>query len=87
MANPPFNFSNWGVDKLQDDIRWKYGTPPNSNANYAWIHHMDPSNGKVGFVLANGSLSSTQSGEGDIRKKIIEDDLIEGSIALPANLF
>lgn len=91
MANPPFNISNWGADKLQDDIRWKYGTPPNSNANYAWIqhmiHHMDPSNGKVGLVLANGSLSSTQSGEGDIRKKIIEDDLIEGIIALPANLF
>ena len=91
MANPPFNISNWGADKLQDDIRWKYGTPPNSNANYAWIqhmiHHMDPSNGKIGLVLANGSLSSTQSGEGDIRKKIIEDDLIEGIIALPANLF
>lgn len=91
MANPPFNISNWGADKLQDDIRWKYGTPPNSNANYAWIqhmiHHMDPSNGKVGLVLANGSLSSTQSGEGDIRKKIIEDDLIEGIVALPSNLF
>lgn len=91
MANPPFNISNWGGDKLKDDIRWKYGTPPDGNANYAWIqhmiHHMDPSNGKIGLVLANGSLSSTTKGEGDIRQKIIEDDLIEGIIALPSNLF
>ncbi|MGX7195511.1 N-6 DNA methylase [Enterococcus olivae] len=91
MANPPFNISNWGADKLQDDVRWKYGTPPNSNANYAWIqhmiHHLDPTNGKIGLVLANGSLSSMQSGEGEIRKKIIEDDLIEGIIALPPQLF
>lgn len=91
MANPPFNISNWGGDKLKDDIRWKYGTPPDGNANYAWIqhmiHHMDPSNGKIGLVLANGSLSSTQKGEGDIRQKIIEDDLVEGIIALPSNLF
>ncbi|PRT78103.1 type I restriction-modification system subunit M [Streptococcus anginosus] len=91
MANPPFNISGWGADKLKDDIRWKYGTPPDGNANYAWIqhmiHHMDPSNGKIGLVLANGSLSSTTKGEGDIRQKIIEDDLIEGIIALPSNLF
>ena len=91
MANPPFNISGWGADKLKDDIRWKYGTPPDGNANYAWIqhmiHHMDPSNGKIGLVLANGSLSSTQKGEGDIRQKIIEDDLVEGIIALPSNLF
>ena len=90
MANPPFNISDWGADQLQDDVRWKYGTPPNSNANYAWIqhmiHHLAPG-GKIGMVLANGSLSTTQSGEGEIRKKIIEDDLIEGIIALPANLF
>lgn len=90
MANPPFNISNWGVDQLQDDLRWKYGTPPNSNANYAWIqhmiHHLAPG-GKIGLVLANGSLSTTQSGEGNIRQSIIEDDLIEGIVALPANLF
>lgn len=90
MANPPFNISDWGSDKLQDDPRWKYGTPPNSNANYAWIQHMISHlapDGKIGLVLANGSLSTTQSGEGAIRKAIIEDDLIEGIVALPANLF
>ena len=90
MANPPFNLKKWGADKLVDDVRWKYGTPPDSNANYAWIqhmiHHLAP-NGKIGLVLANGSLSSTQSGEGDIRKAIIEDDLVEGIVALPAQLF
>lgn len=90
MANPPFNISDWGADKLQDDPRWKYGTPPNGNANYAWIQHMISHlapDGKIGLVLANGSLSTTQSGEGAIRKAIIEDDLIEGIVALPANLF
>ncbi|MDR2976135.1 MAG: type I restriction-modification system subunit M [Streptococcaceae bacterium] len=91
MANPPFNVSNWGADRLQDDVRWKFGTPPNSNANYAWIqhmiHHLDPTNGKIGLVLANGSLSTTQSGEGEIRKAIIEADLVEGIIALPDKLF
>lgn len=90
MANPLFNLKKWGADKLVDDVRWKYGTPPDSNANYAWIqhmiHHLAP-NGKIGLVLANGSLSSTQSGEGDIRKAIIEDDLVEGIVALPAQLF
>ena len=90
MANPPFNLKKWGADKLVDDVRWKYGTPPDSNANNAWIqhmiHHLAP-NGKIGLVLANGSLSSTQSGEGDIRKAIIEDDLVEGIVALPAQLF
>lgn len=90
MANPPFNLSNWGQDKLQDDIRWKYGTPPAGNANYAWIqhmiHHLAPS-GKIGLVLANGALSTQTSGEGEIRKRIIEDDLIEGIIALPPQLF
>lgn len=90
MANPPFNLKKWGADKLVDDVRWKYGTPPDSNANYAWIqhmiHHLAP-NGKIGLVLANGSLSSTQSGEVDIRKAIIEDDLVEGIVALPAQLF
>lgn len=90
MANPPFNVKDWGADKLKDDLRWKYGTPPNGNANYAWMQHMISHltpNGKIGLVLANGSLSSSQSGEGDIRKAIIEDDLIEGIVALPTNLF
>lgn len=90
MANPPFNLSNWGQDKLQEDVRWKYGIPPAGNANFAWIqhmiHHLAP-NGKIGLVLANGALSSQTSGEGEIRKKIIEDDLIEGIIALPTQLF
>ena len=90
MANPPFNLSNWGQDKLKDDVRWKYGLPPSGNGNYAWIqhmiHHLAP-NGKIGLVLANGALSSMQGGEGEIRKKIIEDDLIEGIISLPTQLF
>lgn len=90
MANPPFNIKQWGAEQLQDDPRWKYGTPPNSNANYAWIQHMIyhlAPNGKIGLVLANGSLSTNSSGEGEIRKAIIEDDLIEGIVALPTNLF
>ncbi len=90
MANPPFNLSNWGQDKLLEDVRWKYGIPPAGNANYAWIqhmiHHLAPS-GKIGLVLANGALSTQSSGEGEIRKKIIEDDLIEGIIAMPTQLF
>ena len=90
MANPPFNLSNWGQDKLKDDKRWKYGTPPAGNANYAWIQHMIyhlAPNGKIGLVLANGALSSQSSGEGEIRKNIIEDDLVEGIVALPTQLF
>ena len=83
MANPPFNYSSWGQEKLKDDVRWKYGTPPAGNANFAWIqhmiHHLAP-NGKIGLVLANGALSSQSGGEGEIRKKIIEDDLIEGGV-------
>lgn len=90
MANPPFNLSNWGQNQLLDDVRWKYGVPPSGNANYAWIqhmiHHLAP-NGKIGLVLANGALSTQSSGEGEIRKKIIEDDLIEGIVALPTQLF
>ena len=90
MANPPFNLSNWGQDKLLDDVRWKYGTPPAGNANYAWIqhmiHHLSP-RGKIGLVLANGALSTQSSGEGEIRKRIIEDDLIEGIVAMPTQLF
>lgn len=90
MANPPFNLSSWGQDKLKDDVRWKYGIPPAGNANYAWIqhmiHHLAP-NGKIGLVLANGALSSQSSGEGEIRKNIIEADLVEGIVALPTQLF
>ncbi|MFA6074892.1 MAG: class I SAM-dependent DNA methyltransferase [Negativicutes bacterium] len=90
LANPPFNLSDWGLDKLRDDVRWKYGLPPGGNANYAWmqhmIHHLAP-NGKIGLVLANGSLSSQSGGEGEIRKNIIEADLIEGIIAMPPQLF
>ena len=90
LANPPFNLSGWGQEKLQDDVRWKYGTPPAGNANFAWIqhmiHHLAP-NGKIGLVLANGAVSSQQSGEGEIRRKIIEADLVEGIVALPTQLF
>lgn len=90
MANPPFNLKNWGQDKLKDDKRWKFGIPPAGNANFAWIqhmiHHLAP-NGKIGLVLANGALSSQTSGEGEIRKNIIEADLIEGIVALPSQLF
>ena len=90
MANPPFNLKNWGQDKLKDDKRWKFGIPPAGNATLAWlqhmIHHLAP-NGKIGLVLANGALSSQTSGEGEIRKNIIEADLIEGIVALPSQLF
>ena len=90
LANPPFNDSDWGGDRLRDDARWKYGTPPVSNANFAWvqhfIHHLAP-RGLAGFVLANGSMSSNQSGEGEIRKAIIEADLVDCMIALPGQLF
>ena len=90
MANPPFNMADWGANKLAEDVRWKYGTPPNGNANFAWIqhmiHHLSP-RGKVGLVLANGSLSSQTGGEGDIRKNLLEADLVEGIIALPSQLF
>jgi type I restriction enzyme M protein len=91
LANPPFNMSDWGGDKLRDDIRWKrFGTPPASNANFAWvlhfIHHLAP-RGMAGFVLASGSMSSNQSGEGEIRQKIIEADLVDCMVALPPQLF
>ncbi|MBQ6297539.1 MAG: type I restriction-modification system subunit M [Selenomonadaceae bacterium] len=90
MANPPFNLKDWGQDKLKDDRRWRYGLPPAGNANYAWIQHMLSHlapNGKIGLVLANGALSTQTGGEGEIRRKIIEDDLIEGIVALPTQLF
>lgn len=90
LANPPFNYHPWNQEKLTEDVRWKYGLPPAGNANYAWIqhmiHHLAP-NGKIGLVLANGALSTQSSGEGEIRKKIIEDDLIEGIVAMPTQLF
>ena len=90
LANPPFNLSDWGVDKLQDDVRWKFGIPPAGNANFAWlqhmIHHLSPK-GRIGMVLANGSLSSQSGGEGKIRENIIKADLIEGIVALPSQLF
>lgn len=90
MANPPFNYRPWHQEDLQEDKRWKYGIPPANNANFAWIqhmiHHLSP-NGKIGLVLANGALSTQTGGEGEIRKNIIEDDLIEGIIALPTQLF
>lgn len=90
MANPPFNLTPWGAEKLNGDQRWKYGTPPANNANFAWIQHMIwhlTPRGRMGMVLANGSLSSQSGGEGDIRKNIIEDDLIEGIVSLPDKLF
>ena len=90
LANPPFNYHPWGQESLKDDVRWKYGLPPEGNANFAWIqhmiHHLAP-NGKIGLVLANGALSTQSGGEGEIRKKIIEDDLIEGIVAMPTQLF
>ncbi len=90
LANPPFNMSDWGGDRLREDKRWKYGVPSAGNANYAWIqhfiHHLAP-NGTAGFVLANGSMSSNSSGEGEIRKAIIEADMVDCMVALPANLF
>lgn len=90
LANPPFNLSDWNDGSLNDDPRWKYGLPPSGNANFAWlqhmIHHLAP-NGKIGMVLANGSLSSQSGGEGEIRRRIIEDDLVEGIIAMPTQLF
>ena len=89
LANPPFNMSDWGGDKLAEDVRWQYGTPPEGNANYAWmqhmIYHLSP-NGKLGLVLANGSLSSSGR-EGEIRTNIIKDDLVEAVISMPERLF
>ena len=88
LANPPFNISDWGQEKLVDDYRWKYGIPPKGNANYAWLQHMISklsANGKAAIVLANGSLAGGQ--EAEIRKNIIEADLVDCIIAMPSNLF
>ena len=90
LANPPFNVSDWGGDRLQDDKRWVYGVPPKGNANFAWVqhflYHLAP-RGTAGFVLANGSMSSNQSGEGEIRKNLIETDMVDCIVALPGQLF
>jgi type I restriction enzyme M protein len=90
MANPPFNISEWWDAKLENDPRWKYGTPPKGNANFAWLqhmlHHLAP-NGSMALLLANGSMSSNTSGEGDIRRAIIEADFVECIAALPGQLF
>ena len=90
MANPPFNLSDWGADKLKEDVRWKYGMPPAGNANFAWLQHMIyhlAPDGRIGMVLANGSLSSQSGGEGEIRKNIINADLVDCIVAMPSQLF
>jgi type I restriction enzyme M protein len=90
LANPPFNVSDWRGELLRDDKRWRFGAPPASNANFAWVqhiaHHLAPA-GVAGFVLANGSMSSNQSGEGEIRKNLVEADLVDCMVALPGQLF
>ena len=90
LANPPFNMSDWGGENLRQDVRWKFGMPPVNNANYAWIqhfiHHLSPA-GMAGFVLANGSMSTQTSNEGEIRKTLIEADLVDCMVALPGQLF
>ena len=90
LANPPFNISDWGGDRLREDVRWKFGVPPVGNANYAWlqhiVHHLAP-NGTAGVVLANGSMSSNQSGEGEIRREMVEKDVVDCMVALPGQLF
>jgi len=90
LVNPPFNLKDWGSEKLHQDVRWKYGIPAKNNANFAWmqhfIHHLAPT-GQAGVVLANGSMSSNTSGEGDIRRNIVEDDLVDCMVALPGQLF
>ncbi len=90
LANPPFNDSDWGGEKYKDDVRWKFGTPPTGNANYAWIqhfiHHLSPT-GIAGFVLANGSLSTNKKSEKQIRQSLVDSDLIDCVISLPTQLF
>ena len=90
LANPPFNVSEWGGDRLREDVRWTFGVPPVGNANYAWLqhiyHHLAPK-GTAGVVLANGSMSSNQSGEGEIRKAMLEADVVDCMVALPGQLF
>ena len=90
LANPPFNVSEWHGEQLRENVRWKYGAPPTGNANFAWIqhivHHLAPG-GVAGFVLANGSMSSMQGGEGEIRRRLVEADLVDCMVALPPQLF
>ncbi|MEO5338993.1 MAG: type I restriction-modification system subunit M [Magnetococcus sp. MYC-9] len=90
LANPPFHVSDWGGDRLREDARWQYGVPPAGNANFAWLqhilHHLAP-NGMAGVVLANGSVSSTQAGEGEIRRAMVEADVVDCMVALPGQLF
>ena len=90
LANPPFNSSDWGGERLREDRRWVYGAPPTGNANFAWvqhfIHHLAP-DGIAGFVLANGSMSSNTTSEGEIRKNIVEADLVDCMVAMPGQLF
>lgn len=90
LANPPFNIKDWDGDKLKDDPRWVYGIPPEGNANFAWLQHMLArlsSRGRAGIVLSNGSMTSTQSGEGEIRKAMVSSDVVECMVALPSQLF
>lgn len=90
LANPPFNISDWDGDKLTDDPRWVHGIPPKGNANYAWLQHMLArlsGRGRAGIVLANGSMSSQQSGEGEIRRAMVQADVVECMVALPGQLF
>lgn len=90
LANPPFNQDPWGAPAVKDDLRWKHGLPPDSNANYAWmqhfLHHLAP-NGHAGFVMANGSMTTTAHNEGEIRKGFVEDDVVDCLVALPSQLF
>lgn len=90
LANPPFNVSDWGGDRLREDVRWKFGPPPAGNANFGWLqhilHHLSPT-GTAGVVLANGSMSSTQNGEGEIRRAMVDGDVIDCMIAMPGQLF
>lgn len=91
LANPPFNISDWGGERLEDDVRWKYGIPPVGNANFAWLQHMishlNPNGGVAGTVLANGSLSSNTGNEGNIRANMINGDVVECIVSLPGQLF
>ncbi|MDO4976681.1 MAG: class I SAM-dependent DNA methyltransferase [Eubacteriales bacterium] len=91
LANPPFNVSDYGLERIQEDVRWRYGTPPAGNANYAWLqhmlHHLNPVNGVAGTVLANGSLSSNTSNEGNIRTNMIKGDVVECIVSMPGQLF
>ncbi len=90
LANPPFNISDWGGERLREDARWKFGSPPSGNANFAWLqhiyHHLGPK-GRAGIVLANGSMSANNSGEGEIRKRMVENDIVDCMVALPGQLF